>query len=375
MHILHIISGQRLYAQAQQAIQLIEGLARHNIKNTLICQTDSVISIAAQAKGLKVILVPAEKQSVFAMAFELRQLIRKIEPNLIHVHCNRGAGFHVGIAVFLAGSKAVISSDWPCRMKVLPRLLNNNLYERFLVRTNSIAQVLVDCGLPKDKIRLVRTGVDPTACQPNWSVEKFHREFGVESNNFVIGMIENFDSHQGHRHLLRAMPRIIAAYSGARVILLGKGPLEKQIRKSVEAKGMSAVIKFAGLRQDLSSFLGCFDLLVHLSTNEDMAMHLLEAQAAGVPVVAFETDGVKEIVAADGAGNLVPVKDYFQLALAIQRLMYRPKQRKEFGKYLRNWVQGEFIVSGMVKSYMQVYEDILSDHPSKQVECRSSTTQ
>jgi glycosyltransferase involved in cell wall biosynthesis len=360
MHILHIITGRELCDQAQQAIRLIEGLARYNISSTLICRPGSVVAIAAQARGLKVIVAPDTGYFGLRWVFALRRIIKEINPAIVHVHCRRGVGRLSGFAAVLAGTKSIVSRGMAGGDNLLLGRVNYWFHSRVLASSTFLAEQFISNGLPESKLRMVRSGVDPAVCQPSWSPEKFQREFGLQPNQFVIGVVADFYSHQGHRYLLEALPQIRAAYAGVRVIFIGEGPLEERIKKRIKAQGLESNVQFAGSRTDLLDFLGHFQLLIHPAICEELPLRLLEAQAAGVPVVGFNIDGVKDVVAASDIGNLAGLRDSGEMAAVVQRLMYRPKDRTRLSQITRQWIDAEFSIDDMVASNLVVYEEMTS---------------
>ena len=359
MHFVHLITGHEFGAQQQQALRLAQALNDRESHNTLICEPGSVVAIAAQAQGLEVILAPDQARSAPGRIMQVRRVIRELDPALVHIHRGDSSSMPGAISAWLAGVPAVLSTDFPARRNPVLRKFSYGLFERILTRSTRLAESLIERGLPAQKHCLVRTGVDAEDCRPAWTLDKFQREFDLNDSNIAIGMIAELEDGQGHRDLFKALPGIYAAYSRTRIILIGEGRLENQFRKIVESQGLESVVSFAGRRPDLSSFLGHFDMLIHLSPDTQHAIHLIEAQAAGVPVVAFDQGAVRESVADGHVGNLVANRDPVELTAAIKRLMYRPEKRKKLGKQAQAWVREEFAVTAMVESYIAAYRNVL----------------
>src|SRR5690606_4068884 len=120
---------------------------------------------------------------------------------------------------------------------------------------------------------------------------------------------------KGHHILLEAL-RAMPERERLRVIIFGKGPQREMLERMVSAMGMQHIVQFAGFRDDLPRWMGALDLLVHPALMEGMGISLLQASAAGVPIVASRVGGIPEAVRDDVSGLLVPPNDAVALRTA-----------------------------------------------------------
>ncbi len=141
--------------------------------------------------------------------------------------------------------------------------------------------------------------------------------------------------------------------------MFGSGPLLAQVKKEVEQTGLTPCVQFAGFRRDLRAFLGYFQLLVHPAVREGLGVTLLEAQAAGVPVVGFRSGGVVEAVADGITGVLVPPGDVQALAEAVGGLLNDPDRRGRLAAAGPARVRDQFGVARMVQGYADIYSEVL----------------
>jgi len=155
----------------------------------------------------------------------------------------------------------------------------------------------------------------------------------------------------------------LRSLSGARirVVLFGRGPLAARLEAEVASAGLQSVVQFAGYRADLLEFLGHFRLLVHPALHEGLGVGLLEAQAAGVPVVGFRAGGVTEAVADGRTGILVRRADSAALAAAIAELVNNPAYREQLARAAPEWVASEFGIPRMVRGNLDVYTEVLRE--------------
>lgn len=341
-------------------LNLIVGLEQHGVRGTLVCSEDSAVALAAQARGIDVAAVPMSGDLDILFVARLWRLIRTLRPSLVHVHSRRGADRFGGLAAWLAGVQAVLTRrvDSPESAWSRPKYW---FYRRVIAISGCIRRQLLEAGVPERKIRQVASGVLPDACAPSWPRERFLAEFGLGGDDFVIAVVAQLIPRKGHRYVLEALPKIHAAYVGTRVLLFGAGALEPRLKEAVEQKQLGNVVRFAGFRSDLAEFLGHVDLLVHPATREGLGVSLLEAQAAGVPVVGFRAGGIVEAVKDGSTGMLVSPRDVGQLEKAIVHLAWNPRERAAMGAAAREWVVDQFSVEAMVRGNLGVYREILDE--------------
>jgi glycosyltransferase involved in cell wall biosynthesis len=183
-------------------------------------------------------------------------------------------------------------------------------------------------------------------------------EFGLPDNALIVGMAAQFIPRKGYEVLMGAIPQITARYPTARFLLFGQGPLQERIRDRAEREGLSESVRFTGFRKDLASYLGCLDLLVHPALDEGLGIVLLEACAAGIPVVATPVGGVPEVIRDRVNGLLVPAGDAEALAGAVMRLLEAKDLRIRLGRAGREIVEEEFSVETMVEGNLRVYREL-----------------
>ena len=157
---------------------------------------------------------------------------------------------------------------------------------------------------------------------------------GVSDDELLLGIVGTVYRTKGHVYLIRAMPKILAAAGRARLAIIGdeRSPrYAKLLRKEAHRLGVADRIVWAGQRSDMAGVMASLDLCVAPSLHENMPMVVLEAMAAGVPVVASAVGGVPECVVPDETGLLVRPRDSDALAQAVIELLADTDRRRAFG--------------------------------------------
>jgi glycosyltransferase involved in cell wall biosynthesis len=358
MHILHVETGKHLYGGALQVLYLIKGLKKQGCRGTLVCAKGSKIGEAA-AGFAPIHEIPMVGELDPRFVLRLRRIIRTEHPDIVHVHSRRGADLWGIMAARLTKTKVVLTRRvdnpeprWVARTKY-------RLCDRVITISEGIRQVLLSEGVPAHKIDCVPSGVDSgkynQPCETHW----FGDEFGLKPDEKVIGVIGQLIPRKGHRYLIEAAPEILKHYPETRVLFFGQGPLRHDLQKLCERFHVADKVHLAGFRTDLDRILPCLDLVVHPATMEGLGVSLLQAAAAGVPIVATRVGGIPEIVHDGVNGYLVASNDTLQLAAAIIRLLRDPKRTLAMGLAGRQFVRAGFSVEKMVERNLSVYHQML----------------
>jgi glycosyltransferase involved in cell wall biosynthesis len=225
--------------------------------------------------------------------------------------------------------------------------------------STAIRRQLEAAGLPAARLALIRSAVEPALQEPAWSRERLARELGLDPRCQLVGCVAQLIPRKGHAELFQAWREVAGACPRARLLLFGQGPLEATLRRRVRALGLEASVVFAGFRPHITAFLGRLDVLAHPALAEGLGLVVLEAQAAGVPVVAFRAGGVPEIVADGRTGYLVRAGDSAAFAIALTELLQNEARRQALGAAAWDWVAREFRVADMVAAYLTLYRDVI----------------
>jgi glycosyltransferase involved in cell wall biosynthesis len=359
MKVVHVEAGMHLYGGAQQVLYLLEGLRRAGVDNRLVCPPGSAIARAASERGLAVTELPLRGDTDLAFVPRLYRLLRRERPDLVHLHSRRGADVLGGIGARLAGLPCVLSRRVDNPEPATWARLKYRLYDRVITISDGIRRVLLSEGVAAGRVVCVRSAVDPSpyarGCDRAW----FTAEFGLPPAARVLGVIAQLIPRKGHRHLFAALPGILRRHPDAHVLCFGQGPLHDELAALVAAPPYEGRVRLAGFRADLPRLLPCLYGVVHPAEMEGLGVSLLQAAAAGVPIVASRAGGIPEVVRDGENGLLVPSADPAALAQALDRLLGDPIRADELGRRGRALVRDEFSIDHMVAGNRAVYTAVL----------------
>ena len=358
MKILHIESGRHLYGGALQVYYLLRGLASEDCRNVLVCPSQGRIADVSEPYAT-VYAVPLAGDLDPRLLSHLNRIARQEQPDLIHVHSRRGADIWGALAAVRVRVPAIITRrvDNP-EIPVLARL-KYRFYDRVITISEGIRNVLLQEGVPSGKIVCVHSAVDSDryskACDRSW----FQREFGLDAGIKAVGMVAQFIDRKGHRYLFEAVPKILTRFPDTMFLLFGRGPRENELKKLASEQGISAHLRFAGFRDDLDRIFPCLDLLVHPALMEGLGVSLLQAAAAGVPMVATNVGGIPEIVRDGINGYLIEPADEQVLADRVIDILQNQETARRFAAESLRIIKSEFSIGSMVRGNLSVYKELI----------------
>lgn len=165
--------------------------------------------------------------------------------------------------------------------------------------------------------------------------EKMIKEFGLQGK-YVIGMIARLETNKGHAFFLKSLPSLVAAHKHVVVVIAGNGSLEHELARQVRDLGLGGQVKLVGYRSDIQTILAISDLIVATSIKEGTPPRIiLEAMAAGKPIVSTDVVGAKAIIKHTKHGLLVPYGDTEALKVAMEKMITKPELAKNMAQEAR----------------------------------------
>jgi glycosyltransferase involved in cell wall biosynthesis len=221
-------------------------------------------------------------------------------------------------------------------------------------------------GLREESVRVIYNGVDTGAFRPADPAERSatRRTLGLADDAVVLMTVGSLKPIKGADVLLRAVAPLMREQPRLRLVLVGDGPDRGSLERQARELSIADRVSFLGLRADVDRLLRAADALVLPSRSEALPTVLLEAMAAGLPVVATRVGGVPEIVDEDRSGLMVPPEDASALGGALARIASDPALRRSLGQRGRAVVESRFRVETMCENRMAYFEEVLARGPA-----------
>ena len=328
-------------------------------------------------------------QDVMAL-MELWRLFRRLKPDIVHTH-NPKPGLYGRVAARAAGVPGIVNTVHGLYASPEDRTARRALVyalERAaslgsgaeLVQNPEDFRVLARLGVPRHKLVLLGNGVDLQRFHPA-ADEQGHREakadLGVDVDAVVVGTVARLVWQKGFHELFEAAERLRDTLPDVVFVVVGGSDADKADAISSEQLAAAARrgrIVFAGSRDDMEHVYPGFDLFVLPSHREGFPRSAMEAAACGLPVVATDIRGCRQVVSHGQTGLLVPLHDPVRLAAAIEEIVRDPALRREMGSAGRRKAEAEFDDRIVVTKSLEAYERVLATTSSTRRRTPSSAT-
>jgi len=239
------------------------------------------------------------------------------------------------------------------------RVLHSSM-DAVIGNSRAVVRELMSEGIPPTKVKLIYNGTDTSLVFPR-RIEA-RRALGIEQEALVGVMIANLIPYKGHRDLIEGLARVSARLpTGWLVLFAGHDDgLQSELEKLTESFGLQENIRFLGERRDVQLLLAAADYGVLSSWEEGFSNAILEAMAAGLPMVATDVGGNSDAVLHERTGLLVPPQEPAALGNAILRLAHEPSLRRALGVAAQLRVRQEFSLERCIEAHEKLYEALLA---------------
>jgi glycosyltransferase involved in cell wall biosynthesis len=238
------------------------------------------------------------------------------------------------------------------------RLVANTLFGRMASSvcavSDDLKRHLVAEGFTPERIRVVYNGIDAGPLPDAAAKRDARALIGAAPGEAIIGAVGRFDPVKDLPTLIRAFGVVRSALPQTRLVLVGDGPERSLLERIAADQGLHDRVTFTGYRADVRALLPAFDLYVNSSLFEGVSLTILEAMAAGVPVVATRVGGTPEVIDRS-TGVLVPPADASALASALGAMLRDEPTRTALGAAARARVERLFSIDRMTEDYASMY--------------------
>jgi L-malate glycosyltransferase len=214
-----------------------------------------------------------------------------------------------------------------------------------------------ELGVSSSRMHVIANAVDLD--QFRFGAQDSRPQFGLSDEEVVFGIVGRLEPEKDHRTLLRAFQTLIAHGQAARLVIVGDGSLRAELESQCRALDIERHVTFLGARSDVPQVLAAFDVFVLSSVQEGVPLSVVEAMAAGKPVIATDIGGLRLLVKPAINGLLVPPADAVAFEAAMRELAGNAALRQEMGKQGRQMAHESFGVSVMINRYQDLYESVL----------------
>ncbi|MFH1878119.1 MAG: glycosyltransferase, partial [Candidatus Omnitrophota bacterium] len=320
---------------------------------------------AIKATGANVIKIGTERVVSLDTILKTAGIIRELSADLIHTHFMDAdlTGF---LASKITRTPQIIdihSYPFPVKASHCVRYrMMSGFTGRILCVSGTVKKYLMSkTGIAPAGISVVHNGIgleefSTAACEVKKT--ELRKEFKIKDGALVIGNISRLIPDKGHRDLILSAPRVFEKYPDCVFLIVGYGELEGELKALTCKLGISDRVIFAGKRVDIKDILDVMDIFVFPTFNEAFGLTVLEAMAAGKPVIGTDDAGIPEIIESGRDGILVHPGDSVSLGKAMISLMEDSLLARRIGEEAREKVK-KFSDEAMTRKTEEIYDEVL----------------
>jgi glycosyltransferase involved in cell wall biosynthesis/ribosomal protein S18 acetylase RimI-like enzyme len=375
LKILHIVGDSRYGG----VVRIILGLAREAKAagwQLDVLATDPAVQAALKRQSIGVVDLDVIHRAIHPFRdltglLRLSSFLKGAGYGIVHTHTSKG-GFVGRLAARLAGVPIIVHTMHgfaihelsPVWARVVYTALER-LASRWCHRIISVSQFHRDWALdlrmcPSWQILAIPNGITPDPANGGTDRLQLRRDVGAEDGDLLLLTPTRLAWDKGLQHLIEAAA-MLPRDTRYRLAIAGDGSARAELEQLAQARGVADRVVFLGFRDDVADLLAAADAVVLPTLREGLSMSLLEAMAAGKPIITTSIGSNREVATQTEMALLVPPGDPAALADAIQRSARDPKRMAVLGANARALFEARYTEERMLNSYQQLYFRLLED--------------
>ena len=366
IHVCHIISGDQWAGAEVMLLHLLKNLKNYdNLNISTILFNEGRLAKSIRSLDIPVEVVDETKHNIIKFVKETRKILIRNHPDIIHSH-----RYKENIVAFLSSrynknirlvstqhgmpeySTGGANNKYTILQKINFYLLSKS-FARLVVVSNDIRHKIIKIfGFSDNNIIVIRNGIElPKEIPPK-----------KEKDIFIIGSMGRMFPVKDYPLMVEVAREVKKETGKIRFELAGDGPDMEKVSNLVERFGLENVFILKGYVEDITEYYRNIDLYINTSVHEGIPMTVLEAMSYGIPVIAPEIGGIKEIIKNGSEGFLVNGRDPKKYAKECIQLLNDKLLWRKMGDTARDTVKREFTNERMAKEYQQMYSDVAYVH-------------
>jgi glycosyltransferase involved in cell wall biosynthesis len=384
MRVAHLITGIGTGGAGENTLFTIEGLDKKKYHIYLILGEELNKDILKRIINKKINLIqirPFKAKHSFLydpiLLLKLIVLFKKGRYDIVHTHATkpgilgRIAARIAGVPIIIHGLHAnaleVFDSKFINVAKILLEKVTSKFTDAHISVSEIVSKKYLEYGIgEKTKYFTVRSGMELNKffnARENVDNQQKRQELGLTGKCFIIGNVGRLEASKGHYFLFQAIKEILKFRKNQpiKLLVIGEGKDKDKLIKYVKKLNIEKNVIFTGYRKDVEKLMALMDIFVLTSLREGLPRVLVQAAAVGMPSVAFNVDGVSEIIKDNYNGFLVKVKDVKQLENRIMKYMNNKELVLLHGRNGREFIKDKWSIEDMVDKIDKIYQDLVRE--------------
>ena len=384
IRVLRVIARLNVGGPALHVTHLAQGLAARGYETTLVAgdvgRGEESMAFVAERAGIDVVRLPGLSRELSPVrdllaAMRLARVIRRVRPDVVHTHTAKAGAVGRAATLFagLRNRPVVVHTFHGHVLRGYFGLLGTLVFrgiETVLARTTDrlvavspeVRDELVQLGVaPAAKFSVIRLGLElERRVTYDGDPAELRRRHGIDGRTFVVGWFGRMTAVKQTDDLLTALVALRERGVDALLLMVGDGDDRQRLEERAHELGVARACLFLGYQQDVAPWFAVSDAVVLTSASEGTPATIIEALAAGRPVVATDVGGVSDVVDEGETGFLVPAGDTDALAAQLALLASDPECRETMGRLGRERALHRYAVERLVDDVDALYRELLA---------------
>lgn len=354
---------------AEQFALLVRGLRERGHDVRTVCVSESPLEQKMKREGFEVLSLPMWNDLDVYSALKLAHYSLQHNFEIIHAMHSRGHSVALLSAYFLRDLPLIITRrvSFPIEENLYTRFkYRNERINRFICVSQAVKDELIKFKIPEEKIEVIYSGVDTERFKPREKdfglLEKLH----IPPTRTLVGSIANFSKWKGQNVFIESAKILKEKKLNVHFLLAGAGNDKEPVPEWIKERGLEDIFTLYGFVDDVPSFMSVLDIFVSPSVGaEGLSGTLREALAMGLPVIATDVGGNRELVQHMENGIIVPPSQPAAIAEGIEFMLNHPEQARIMGERGRRIILENFSVERMVNRTEELYRKVLEQAEKK----------
>jgi len=373
IRILHLISSIGFYGAERVILNLITRLTANEF--------DSYVSMLCKAGRPNYHLIHKAKmagKTAFAIRCRgridsssfshLLAIVKNMKIDVLHCHEPKSQLYGLFVSKLTGLPIIATNHNWVGgTFKVRLYEFLNAFYLRFfdeiVAVSNSVKKRMTSFGIPESKISVIHNGIDINEYTQNvLKKPDILKNFQINQNDKIVGSVGRLYPEKGYKYFIDAAKYTLNIMPNVHFFVAGDGPLRYELIDYTKSLGIEKKVSFIGFRDNIASFYPFMDVYLQTSLTEGMPMAILEAMASGLPVVASDVEGIRDIISHEVDGVLVNSRSSADIAYVIKHIFDNQDDAKRLSRNARDKVIRNFSVQKMARQYEIIYKHFTSKY-------------
>jgi len=367
MKILHTNFHKGWGGQSNRILIVCRELAQRGHEVAIAAPPGSELVRRAQAQGVRTFEEMRFPRGLHPLSLlcdirAMRTLLLQEKFDIVHTHGSQDAWCAAFALLGMSPRPHLLRTKhniFPIREHFANRWLYGRMTEKIICISRAVLEYCAAKPyLRRENLVLIHSAVN-AELYARGDREKIRKELGL-GGHYVAGIVGRLRPEKGHHTLLEAFARLKDRAPDMMLVVCGDGSIFQELSDFAKANAISARMIFTGFRTDIPDILSALDVFILPSLSEGLGTAVLEAGAAGLPIIASNVGGIPDIIEDGASGILVPPTDVSALAEAIKSVYSNPEKAKLLGMAAQRRVRQHFSEKALVDKNESLYQSLIN---------------